>query len=71
MNVYFVLKLRIFVMMENTNSVCYFVLKMFVMMENTSDVWFLCLMSFPFCILLLDKNYRQYLVRYIIFIYIR
>ena len=38
MNVYFVLKLIIFVMMGNTNNVCYFVLKMFVMMGNTSDV---------------------------------
>ena len=37
MNVYFVLKLIIFVMMESTNGVCYFDLKMFVMMENTSD----------------------------------
>ena len=38
MSVYFVLELRIFVMLESTNDVCYFVLKMFVMMENTSDV---------------------------------
>ena len=38
MSVYFVLELRIFVMMESTNGVCYFVLKMFVMMGNTSDV---------------------------------
>ena len=53
--------------MENTNSVCYFVLKMFVMIRKISDV--LCL--FLYCILLLDKNYIQYLVRYIIFIYIR
>ena len=38
MSIYFVLELRIFVIMENTNVVFYFVLKMFVMMENTSDV---------------------------------
>ena len=38
MSVYFVLELRIFVMMESTNDVCYFVSKMFVMMENNSDV---------------------------------
>ena len=42
MSVYFVLKLRIFVMVESTNGVCsfscYFVLKMFVMIGNTSDV---------------------------------
>ena len=38
MNVYFVLELRIFVMMESTNGVCYFVLKIFVMMGNTSDL---------------------------------
>ena len=38
MSVYFVLELIIFVMMENTNGVCYFVLKMFVMMGNTTDV---------------------------------
>ena len=53
-------------MMESINDVCYFVLQMFVM-GNTSDVS--CL--FFYCILLLDKNYRQYLVKYIIFIYIR
>ena len=47
--------------------VCYFVLKMLVMMGNTSDVLNLLF----YCILLLDKNYRQYLVRYIIFIYFR
>ena len=35
---FFFLELRIFVMMESSNGVCYFVLKMFVMMENTSDV---------------------------------
>ena len=35
---YFVLELRIFVIIGNTNDVCYFVLKMFVMMESTSDV---------------------------------
>ena len=33
MNVYFVLELRIFMMMESINDVCYFVLKMFVMVE--------------------------------------
>ena len=38
MNVYFVLELKIFVMIERTNDVCYFVLKMFVMMGSTSDV---------------------------------
>ena len=38
MNVYFVLELIIFVMMESINGVCYFVLKMFVMMGNTSDI---------------------------------
>ena len=47
MSIYFVLKLRIFVMMKSNNSVCYFVLKMFVMMGNISDVCFLCLMYFP------------------------
>ena len=67
MSVFFVLELIIFMMMENTNGICYFVLKMLVMIGNTSDVS--CL--FFYYILLLDKNYRQYLVRYIIFIYIR
>ena len=42
MSIYFVLKLIIFVMMENTNGVCYFLfllcLKIFMMMENTGDV---------------------------------
>ena len=38
MNVYFVLELIIFMMMENINSVCYFVLEMFAMMGKTSDV---------------------------------
>ena len=38
MSIYFVLELRIFVMMGSTNVVCYFVLEMFVMMGNTSDV---------------------------------
>ena len=38
MSVYFVLELIIFVMMGNTNGVCYFVVEMFVMMGNTSDV---------------------------------
>ena len=38
MNVYFVLELRIFVMMRNINDVCYFVLEMFVMMGSTNDV---------------------------------
>ena len=37
MSVYFVLELRIFMMIENTNGICYFVLKMFVMIENASD----------------------------------
>ena len=37
MNVYFVLKLIIFVMIESANDVCYFVLEIFVMMESTSD----------------------------------
>ena len=46
MRIYFVLEHRIFVMMENTNVVCYFGLKMFVMMGRTSDVLFLCLISF-------------------------
>ena len=32
MNAYFVLELRIFLMMRNTNDVCYFVLEIFVMM---------------------------------------
>ena len=32
MFIYFVLEFRIFVMMGNTNDVCYFVLEMFVMM---------------------------------------
>ena len=40
MSVYFVLQLRIFVMMRSINDVCYFVLEMFVMMGNISDVWF-------------------------------
>ena len=38
MSVYFILKLRIFVMMGNSNDVCYFGLEMFVMMRSTSDV---------------------------------
>ena len=38
MSVYFVLELRIFLMMGSTNDVCYFVLEMFVMIGNTSDV---------------------------------
>ena len=37
MSVYFVLKLRIFVMMGNID-VYYFILEMFVMMGNTSDI---------------------------------
>ena len=45
---------------------CYFVFEMFVMMGNTSNV--LC--HFLYFILLLDKKYTQYLVIYIIFIYI-
>ena len=46
MIVYFVLELINFVMMENTNNVCYFVLEMFAMMRSTSDILFLCLMCF-------------------------
>ena len=42
MSVYFILELRIFVMMESIDGVCYFCLlfclKMFVMMGNTTDV---------------------------------
>ena len=38
MSAYFVLELRIVLMMESDNRVCYFVLEMFVMMENTKDV---------------------------------
>ena len=38
MSVYFVLELRIFVMMGSINVVCYFVLEVFVMMRITSDV---------------------------------
>ena len=48
MGIYFVLELRIFVIMGSTNDVCFFVLKMFVMIENTSDFLFLCLMTFYF-----------------------
>ena len=46
---------------------------MFVMIVNTSDVFFFfyVLCHFIYCILLLDKNYKQYLEIYIIFIYIR
>ena len=67
MSVYFVLELKIFVMMRSNNDVCYFILEMFVMIGSTSDICY----SLFYYILLLDKNYRQYLVRYIIFIYIR
>ena len=35
---FFLLKLRIFVMIENINDVSYFVLEMFMMMGSTSDV---------------------------------
>ena len=38
MSVYFVFECRIFVMMENTNDVCYFLLKMFVIMGSISDL---------------------------------
>ena len=38
MSVYFVLELIIFVIMESSNGVCYFVLKMFVKMGKTSDI---------------------------------
>ena len=71
MSIYFVLELRIFVMMGSTNVVCYFVLEMFVMMETLVMFDFYVLCHFLYYILLLDKNYRQYLVIYIIFIYIR
>ena len=37
-SVYFVLELRIFVMMGNNNDVCYFFLEMFVIMGSTIDV---------------------------------
>ena len=46
MSFYFVLELRIFVMIENTNDVSYFVLKLFVIMGSINDVWFLCLTFF-------------------------
>ena len=38
MSVYFVLELRIFVIMGSTNDVYYFVLEMFVMMKSNNDV---------------------------------
>ena len=38
MSVYFVFELKIFVMMGNTNDVCFFVLEIFVMMGSTRDV---------------------------------
>ena len=38
MSVYFVLELRIFVMIESINDVCYFVLEIFVVIGSTSDV---------------------------------
>ena len=38
MSVYFILELRIFVMMSNINDVCYFVLEIFVIMEIISNV---------------------------------
>ena len=38
MSLYFVLKLRIFVMTGSTNDVYYFVLEMIVIMGNTRDV---------------------------------
>ena len=38
MSIYFILELRIFVMMGSINGVSNFVLEMFVMMGNTSDV---------------------------------
>ena len=40
MSVYFVSKLRIFVMMGSTNDVCYFILEMFVMTGNTVMFYF-------------------------------
>ena len=57
-------------MMGSTNIVCYFVLEMFVMMGIVMFDFYI-LSNFLYCILLLDKNYRQYLVIYIILIYIR
>ena len=38
MSVYFVLELRIVLMMGSNNRACYFVLEIFVMMKNTKDV---------------------------------
>ena len=38
MNVYFVLDLRVFVMIRKMIDVCYFIFEMFEIMENTSDV---------------------------------
>ena len=38
MSVYFVLELKIFVMMGSINNACYFVLELFVIMRITSDV---------------------------------
>ena len=38
MSVYFVLELKIFVMIGSTNDVFYFVLEMFMIMRNTNDV---------------------------------
>ena len=38
MSVYFVLELKIFVMMRSTNDVCYFFLEMFVLMGSMFDV---------------------------------
>ena len=72
MSVYFVLKLIIFMMMKRINDICYFGLKMLIwMMGSTNDVSFFCLIFFTLYILLLYQIYRQYLVKYIIFICIR
>ena len=38
MSVCFVLELRIFVIIESINDVCYFFFEMFVIMGNTNDV---------------------------------
>ena len=38
MSLYFVLELRIFVMIGNINDDCYFVLEIFVIMGSTNDV---------------------------------
>ena len=35
MSIYFILRLKIYVMIGSTNDICYFILKMFVIMRNT------------------------------------